>query len=361
MASDKTAGLSVADRQRLEDHIARMTIAGQYKDKHQLAKEILNHVEQAMAGEHGFDSGNEQKFLRGKKFGPQLVESDKTSADSPSSPQYPEVEESENEMRDRMIEEEEGRQDRELHEEVQAAGYQEALDRALTALEVLAKIGPSEDIRGCASMSAGDLKGFADDHASGNARHFSAYSSGDSVYCCVLGHVQRTASFEKRALDANLVTLIGSFVGAVLTKWLGQEYSKRWGNLAKQAEAKAVQALQSKGVYDLGTLDKYAQENGTSQIGAFMRLAGQSMLLAAAMTTGIAGAKLLSGGAHAPVESQTPNQSQMRVTDEVDTPVQQQAPPTPELKQQQRQQDQQVMDQLRQENENSPQREQTFI
>src|SRR5271163_5000870 len=115
MASDKTAGLSVADRQRLEDHIARMTIAGQYKDKHQLAKEILNHVEQAMAGEHGFDSGNEQKFLRGKKVGPQLVESDKTSADSPSSPQYPEVEESENEMRDRMIEEDEGRQDRELH------------------------------------------------------------------------------------------------------------------------------------------------------------------------------------------------------------------------------------------------------
>src|SRR5271168_2594713 len=269
-----------------------------------------------MAGEHGFDSGNEQKFLRGKKFGPQLVESDKTSADSPSSPQYPEVEESENEMRDRMIEEEEGRQDRELHEEVQAAGYQEALDRALTALEVLAKIGPSEDIRGCASMSAGDLKGFADDYASGNARHFSAYSSGDSVYCCVLGHVQRTASIEKRALDANLATLIGSFVGAVLVKWLGQEYSKRWGSVAEAAQTKAMQALQNKGVYDLGTLDQYAEENGTSQIGAFMRLAGQSLLLAVAMTTGIAGAKLLNGEAKAAPVAQNvaPAQSQMTIT-----------------------------------------------
>ena len=357
MASDKTAGLSVADRQRLEDHVARMTIAGQYKDKHQLAKEIINHIEEAMRGEHGFDSGNDQKFLRGKKFGPQLVESDKTSADSPSSPQYPDVEETENEKRDRMIEEEEGRQDRELHEETQVATYEDALNRALTSLEVLANIGPSEDIRACASASAGDLKSFADDYAAGNARHFSAYSSGDSVYCCVLGHVQRKAGFEKRALDANLVTLIGSFVGSVLVKWLGQEYSKRWGAVAKAAESKAIAALQKQGVYDLGTLDKYAQENGTSQIGAFMRLCGQSMLLAVAMTTGIAGAKILNGDAKtapAVTQSQTPSQNQMTLTDEVVAPAPQAPAPKPhrpskeQLKQQQQQRDQQVMEQIRQ-------------
>jgi hypothetical protein len=68
-------------------------------------------------------------------------------------------------------------------------------------------------------------------------------------------------------------------------------------------------------VYDLSTLDKYAADNGVSQIGAFMRLAGQSMLLAAAMTTGIAGAKILSGD----VKSQP---EQMRITDEVDEPAQ---------------------------------------
>ena len=76
MSSEKTAGLSVADRERLEADIARMVVAGTYKNKAQLAKEILDHIQQAMRGEHGFDSGNEQSFYRGEKFrpGPRLVE-----------------------------------------------------------------------------------------------------------------------------------------------------------------------------------------------------------------------------------------------------------------------------------------------
>jgi hypothetical protein len=111
----------------------------------------------------------------------QMMSSDKTA------------DESEREMRDRMIEEDEGRQDRELHEERQETTYQEALDRALTALDVLAKIGPSEDIAGCASMSAGDLRQFAEDFKAGKARHFSAAEDGSEPQCCcVLGHLAFT-------------------------------------------------------------------------------------------------------------------------------------------------------------------------
>jgi hypothetical protein len=250
--------------------------------------------------------------------------SDKTADDSPSGPQLVETE---NEKRDRMIEEDEGRQDRELHENSYYRGkqfsgpqavpsrYEAALEEALSALDRLAEVGPSDDIKGCAAMSAGDLRQFAKDQAEGNARKFS--SEDESPCCCIVGHMKFKGSMQKQAIDANLVTLIGSFVGAVLVKWLGQEYSKRWGTLAKQAEAKAMQALQERGVYDLSTLDKYAEDNGVSRIGAFMRLAGQSMLLAAAMTTGIARAKILSGD----VESQTPSQSQMSITDEVDEPA----------------------------------------
>jgi hypothetical protein len=67
------------------------------------------------------------------------------------------------------------------------AGYEQALQQALTALEALAKSGPSEDIRGCAQMSAADLKQFADDFKEGRARHFSSES--DMQCCCVLGHL----------------------------------------------------------------------------------------------------------------------------------------------------------------------------
>lgn len=52
--------------------------------------------------------------------------------------------------------------------------YEKALEQALSALETLAEVGPSEDIKGCAFMSAGDLRQFAEDEKSGNARKFSA-------------------------------------------------------------------------------------------------------------------------------------------------------------------------------------------
>jgi hypothetical protein len=87
---------------------------------------------------------------------------------------------------------EEGRQDRELHEEAQGAEYGEALNRALTALDMLAKLGPSEDIKGCAAMSAGDLRQFAEDFAAGRARHFGADEDSETPCCCVLGHLAFT-------------------------------------------------------------------------------------------------------------------------------------------------------------------------
>ena len=265
--------------------------------------------------------------------------------------------ESEREMRDRMVEEDEGRQDKELHEDPNSylrgkqfsgpqavpSRYEEALEQALSALEVLAEIGPSDDVKGCASMSAGDLRQFAEDAQAGRARHF---SSDESPCCCVVGHMKFKGSMQKQAFDANLTTLIGSFVSAVLVKWLGHEYSKRWGTLAEQAETKAIQALQNRGVYDLSTLDKYAAENGVSQIGAFMRLAGKSMLLAAAMTTGIVGEKILSGDAK--MQSKTPTQNQMTITDEVDVPT----------KQPQRTN---VVPQQQQDEEVSPQRQQNLV
>ena len=71
--------------------------------------------------------------------------------------------------------------------------YEEALEQALSALQTLAEVGPSEDVRGCAAMSAGDLKQFADDALAGKARHF---SSADTPCCCVLGHLAFT---KKRA------------------------------------------------------------------------------------------------------------------------------------------------------------------
>jgi hypothetical protein len=70
--------------------------------------------------------------------------------------------------------EQEGQQDRELHEEAQPAEYDEALNRALTALDVLARIPSSQDIQGCAQMTAADLRQFAEEYKTGKARRFSS-------------------------------------------------------------------------------------------------------------------------------------------------------------------------------------------
>ena len=175
------------------------------------------------------------------------------------------------------------------------------------------------------------------------------------------------SEFQKRALDANLATFVGTFVASMLVKWLGDEYSKRWGNLAQQATAKTEEALQQKGVFDLGTLDKYAQDSGKSRSSALLSLVGRSLALAVVMTTGIAAQKLFSGESRA--EAQAPAAvSQQQPTEKTDMWVepmpepQQQAPaPKPQrpskeqLKQQQKQRDQQVLDQIReQDKERNP-------
>lgn len=169
----------------------------------------------------------------------------------------------------------------------------------------------------------------------------------------------RKVGFKKKALDANLATFVGTFAASMLVKWLGDEYAKRWGNLAQTATAKAEAALQEKGVYDLGTLDKYAEQQGKNRSGALLSLVGRSLALAVVMTTGIAAQKLFSGEgkqqAQAPAAAVT-QQAPVEKTDMWVEPVPEQAPaakPAPrpskeQLKQQQKQRDQQVMDQVRQ-------------
>jgi hypothetical protein len=77
--------------------------------------------------------------------------------------------------------EQEGQQDRELHEQAQPAEYDEALNRALTALDVLAKIPSSQDIQGCAQMTAADLRQFAEEYKAGKARRFSSDADNPNV------------------------------------------------------------------------------------------------------------------------------------------------------------------------------------
>jgi hypothetical protein len=62
-----------------------------------------------------------------------------------------------------------------------ASNYEEVLNQALEALETLAQVGPSEDIKGCASMTAGDLRQFAEDYKAGRARRFSSDVDNPSV------------------------------------------------------------------------------------------------------------------------------------------------------------------------------------
>lgn len=161
---------------------------------------------------------------------------------------------------------------------------------------------------------------------------------------------RKTTSLQKRALDTNLATLVATWVTGMLVKWLGDEYSKRWGALAQQATAKAEAALQQKGVYDLGMLDKYAQENGTNRMSAFLKLAGQQLALAVVMTTGIAAARLFNGEAKAQAAPASVSQAAPVQNPDIyiggpsaKAPVKHR--PT---KEQQRQHDQQVREQIRQ-------------
>lgn len=96
--------------------------------------------------------------------------------------------------------EEEGRQDKELHEEIaQRGGLDEAVSEALAALDKLYSIESSTDIMELARMSAADLRQFVEDYKVGRARKFS-FATGKKCQACanvlpdVKDRVVKTAS-----------------------------------------------------------------------------------------------------------------------------------------------------------------------
>lgn len=81
--------------------------------------------------------------------------------------------------------EEEGRQDRELHEEMaqRETGFDQAVEEALNALYKLYNIESSTDIMELARMTAGDLRQFVAEYKAGTARKFS-YATGKRCQGC---------------------------------------------------------------------------------------------------------------------------------------------------------------------------------
>src|SRR5271169_3681246 len=93
----------------------------------------------------------------------------------------------------------------------------------------------------------------------------------------------KTASVRKTAFDPTLATFAVSLTGVMLAKWLGNRGKEQ----AQDVTARAEQALQERGISDMATLDKYAQENGKNRISAFLGLVGRDIALAAAITAGV--------------------------------------------------------------------------
>lgn len=93
----------------------------------------------------------------------------------------------------------------------------------------------------------------------------------------------KTASVRKTALDPTLATFAVSLTGVMLAKWLGNRGKEQ----TQDVSARAEEALQKKGISDMATLDKYAQENGKNRISAFLGLVGRDIALAAAITAGV--------------------------------------------------------------------------
>jgi len=93
----------------------------------------------------------------------------------------------------------------------------------------------------------------------------------------------KTASVRKTAFDPTLATFAVSLTGVMLAKWLGNRGKEQ----AQDVSARAEQALQERGISDMATLDKYAQENGKNRISAFLGLVGRDIALAAAITAGV--------------------------------------------------------------------------
>lgn len=104
--------------------------------------------------------------------------------------------------------EEEGRQDRELHEEMaqHETGFDEAVKEALDALYKLYNIESSTDIMELARMTAGDLRQFVADYKAGRARKFS-YATGKRCQGCsnVLPDVKdRVVKAASETIEASL-------------------------------------------------------------------------------------------------------------------------------------------------------------
>jgi hypothetical protein len=102
--------------------------------------------------------------------------------------------------------------------------YERALEMALDGLDILAEVGPSTDIKGCASMSAGDLRQFAEDHAQGKARTFASEHfagqwgersyEGDAVHD-VLDRHRDSQGFDTPVPDENLPALLQELDGGM--------------------------------------------------------------------------------------------------------------------------------------------------
>lgn len=175
----------------------------------------------------------------------------------------------------------------------------------------------------------------------------------------------KTASVQKTALQPELATLAVTWTGLMLAEWLGDRGKK----LAPQVAEKATESLAASGLTSLATLDKYAQQQGTSRFNAFVSVAGRQLALAAALTVGISVHDLMKGKA-APAAAAPQQQSQVQPQPEA--PAQEaQAPaeqaPMAEVKDPfyekdlQKQQDKQKMQQLRTQDNDEPQRQQGLV
>lgn len=181
----------------------------------------------------------------------------------------------------------------------------------------------------------------------------------------------KTASARKVAFEPALGVFISSFVTLMAAKWLGNRGKEQAQNLTSKAE----EALAQKGVTDLATLDKYAQESGKNRWQAVVGLVGREVALAAAMTVGVSVQGMLQK------MNQTADQPPAAPTQVVKTP---QAPQVPEavaqapaqqqyddvkdpfyeaqqVKNQEKQREKQQMEVLQQQDKEQPQRQQNVV
>ncbi len=169
----------------------------------------------------------------------------------------------------------------------------------------------------------------------------------------------------KQAFDPTLATFVASWVSLMVAKWVGNKWKERFSGAEQKLVAGTERMLEKSGIYDLGTLDAYAAQNGQSRYKALAKVALTNLVLAAAVTFGLSAKDLMTKATQTGVEpqqtqqqtQQDSNPNQMRLTDEVDSPTQQEVQPTaPQLKDQQRQQDRQVLEQIReQDKDRNPQ------